>query len=215
MDIFMDKLAQRHNAQEIIRANTTAEAEELDKLRSRVAEYNECLDRLKGLIEENAAGLEGAARKNAEEINRLVEESLTKIGEIQRDSAGLEKLRGQLGDMNVAISDKFEQLSRQLEGTAQQMKETAAENTDDKLADKFAATDENVHKECVKVYRNVQAVVLEESGKRGVAQKDISAQIKAVQGKLGAVLGISIAALIVSLVGMVFQFLSQWGVSLL
>lgn len=215
MDIFMDKLAQKHNAQEIIRANTAAETEELDKLRSRVAEYNECLDRLKGLIEENTAGLKGAARKNAEEINRLVEESLTKIGEIQRDSAELEKLRGQLADMDGAISDKFEQLSKQLEGTARQMKETAAENTDDKLAEKFAATDENVHKECVKVYRNVQAVVLEESGKRDVGQKDISAQIKAMKGKLGAVLGISIAALIVSLVGMVFQFLSQWGVNLL
>lgn len=215
MDIFMDKLAQRHNAQEIIRANTTAEAEELDKLRDRVAEYNECLDRLKGLVEENAAGLKGAAGKNVEEINRLVEESLVKIREIQRDSAELEKLRAQLGDMNGAISDKFDQLSKQLEGTAQQLKETAAENSDDKLSEKFAATDENVHKECVKVYRNVQAVIMEENEKHVETLKEVSGQLNAMKGKFGAVLGISIAALIVSLVGVVFQILSQWSVNLL
>lgn len=215
MDIFMDKLAQRHNAQEIIRANTTAEAEELDKLRDRVAEYNECLDRLKGLVEENAAGLKGAAGKNVEEINRLVEESLLKIREIQRDSAELEKLRTQLGDMNGAISDKFDQLSKQLEGTAQQLKETAAENSDDKLSEKFAATDENVHKECVKVYRNVQAVIMEENEKYVGTLKEVSGQLNAMKGKFGAVLGISIAALIASLVGVVFQILSQWSVNLL
>lgn len=215
MDIFMDKLAQRHNAQEIIRANTTAEAEELDKLRDRVAEYNECLDRLKSLVEENAAGLKGAAGKNVEEINRLVEESLAKIREIQRDSAELEKLRAQLGDMNGTISDKFDQLSKQLEGTAQQLKETATENSDDKLSEKFAAADENVHKECVKVYRNVQAVILEENEKHVGTLKEVSGQLNAIKGKFGAVLGISIAALIVSLVGVVFQILSQWSVNLL
>lgn len=215
MDIFMDKLAQRHNAQEIIRANTLAEAEELDKLRNRVAEYNECLDRLKGLVEENAAGLKSAAGKNVEEISRLVEESLVKIREIRRDSTELEKLRTQLGDMDGAISDRFEQLSKQMEEISQLLKETAAEDPGGKLSDKFAATDENVHKECVKVYRNVQAVVIEEGEKHGGTLKEISGQMNAMKGKLGAVLGISIAALIISLAGVVLQLLAQWGVSLL
>ena len=234
MDIFMDKLAQSHNAQQIIRANTAAEVEELDKLRNRVAEYNECLDRLKNLVAENADGLRGAARENTAEISRLVEESLGKIREIQQDSAELEKLSGQLekmngrmdnvtsqvdsvngllgacladlGDVKGALSDKLDRLSRQVE-------ENASAKPGDKLEEKFAIADENVHKECVKVYRNVQAVIMEESGKQGEALKENSGKLTAVKGKLGVVLGISIAALVLSLTGTVLQLLQLLGVS--
>ena len=52
MDMFMDKLAQKLNAQEIIRANTAADAEEMNKLKNQIAEYNECLTKLQQLIEE-------------------------------------------------------------------------------------------------------------------------------------------------------------------
>ncbi len=38
MDTFMDKLAQRLTAQEMIRANTAAEVEELNGLRNQVRE---------------------------------------------------------------------------------------------------------------------------------------------------------------------------------
>ena len=46
MDMFMDKLAQKLTAQEIIKANTAADIEELNKLKNQIAEYNECLARL-------------------------------------------------------------------------------------------------------------------------------------------------------------------------
>lgn len=225
MDMFMDKLAQKLNAQEIIKANTTAEIEELDKLRSRVAEYNDCLDRLQKLVNEGAAGIQGASRENVAEINRLVEESLAKIREIQRDASGLEKLGGQLDNVNGqlgnmsgqlenvsgrlenmsgAISDKIDRLSGQLE-----------EKPADKLEEKFAIADENVHKECVKVYRNVQAVVMEESGKQGETLTEISGKLNVMKSRLGIVLGISVAALVFSLAGAVLQLMNLLGVGLL
>ena len=43
MDTFMDKLAQKLNAQEMIRANSAADAEEMDQLKSQLREYDECL----------------------------------------------------------------------------------------------------------------------------------------------------------------------------
>ena len=46
MDMFMDKLAQKLTAQEIIKANTAADVEELNKLKNQIAEYNECLAKL-------------------------------------------------------------------------------------------------------------------------------------------------------------------------
>lgn len=250
MDIFMDKLAQKINAQEIIKANTTAEIQELNGLRSRVAEYNECLDRLQKLVEENAAGLKGASRENTAEIKRLVEESLAKIRAIQQDASGLEKLGGQIGDMKVqvdSVSGKLGnvggqlgdmkvqvdsingqlgsmsaqlgeakgELANKLEQLSVRLAERPDENPGDGLEERFTAVEENVHKECVKVYRNVQAVVMEESGKQGEALAEMSEKLNTMKGRLGIVLGISAAALVFSLAGAVLQLLDLLGIGLL
>ena len=58
MDNFMDKLAQRFNAQEIIKANSQAEAQELDKLRMQMDAYDECLKEMRRLNLKNMEGLE-------------------------------------------------------------------------------------------------------------------------------------------------------------
>lgn len=250
MDIFMDKLAQRTNAQEIIRANTTAEIEELDKLRSRVAEYNECLDKLQKLVNEGAAGIKSASGENVAEINRLVEASLAKIKEIQQDASGLEKLgrqientngqleklsdqlgdintrqdgvAGQLGSMseqlgnvNGQLKSVSEELSGKVDLLSRQLEEKEQEKPGDRLDEKFAVADENVHKECVKVYRNVQAVVMEESGKQAETLAEISGKLNATRGRLGIVLGISAAALVFSLASAVMQLLNLLGIGLL
>ena len=39
MDTFMDKLAQKMNAQEMIKANSAAEAAKMEQLQNQVAEY--------------------------------------------------------------------------------------------------------------------------------------------------------------------------------
>ncbi len=250
MDIFMDKLAQKINAQEIIKANTTAEIQELNGLRSRVAEYNECLDRLQKLVDENAAGLKGASRETTAEIKRLVEESLAKIRAIQQDASGLEKLGGQIGDMRAQVDSVNGQLgnvdgqlgdmkvqvdsingqlgsmsaqlgeakgelANKLEQLSVRLEEKPDENPGDGLEERFTAVEENVHKECVKVYRNVQAVVVEESGKQGEALAEMSEKLNAMKGRLGIVLGISVAALVFSLAGAVLQLLDLLGIGLL
>ena len=43
MDTFMDKLAQKLNAQEMIKANSAADAEEMNQLKNQLREYDECL----------------------------------------------------------------------------------------------------------------------------------------------------------------------------
>ena len=89
------------------------------------------------------------------------------------------------------------------------------EDIGDGLEEKFSAAEENVHKECVKVYRNVQAVVMEESGKQGEALAEMSGKVNAMKGKLGFVLGISVVALVFSLAGAVLQLLDLLGIGLL
>lgn len=202
MDMFMDKLAQRLTAQEIIKANTAADAEELNKLKDRVAEYNECLDKLQKLITDGGIKLENA-QVNGEELNRLIEESIQKIQAMQQDTASLEALQQkfaeQLAAMETAVAERQASSEQVLLGH---------------VADRMNASDENVHKECVKVYRNVQAVVVEEGGKQSEVLTELSAKVGSMKGKLGAILGISITALILSLGSVVMSVLEMLNISL-
>lgn len=63
-----------------------------------------------------------------------------------------------------------------------------------------------MHKECVKVYRNVQAAVVEENEKQteAIAKKVTSC----LGGRLNGVLGVSIAALLVAAADIVLHVLS-------
>lgn len=60
MDTFMDKLAQKLTAQEMIKANVAAETEELVQLRKQLAEYDACLEKFRRLVDEGAEKLRGS-----------------------------------------------------------------------------------------------------------------------------------------------------------
>ena len=59
MDTFIDKLAQKLTAQDMINANSAADAAELTRLREQMAEYE---DLLKDIQEENEKGKDSASR---------------------------------------------------------------------------------------------------------------------------------------------------------
>ncbi len=269
MDMFMDKLAQRINAQEIIKANISAETEELNHLRSRAAEYTDCLEKLQKLIEESSEKMKNS-QVNGEEIDKLVSESIDKIRALQQDTGALEqlqksfterfdeadrkqgeclssvnrileeKLEGmdqtldeRLEDMDQRLVSKVDDMHRQIESgledagqrmesrlesmdstLKEKLEQMSRQNEDDsdkqlleQLSERIGLTEENVHKECVKVYRNVQAVVVEENNKQSEVLNDVKGKMEAVGKKLKAVMGISIAAVAVSLISVVMQFL--------
>lgn len=93
MDTFIDKIASKFTAQEIIKANSEAEEKELKRLKEQLEEYD------------------------------------VRLQEIRK-----------LNLKNLEIADKLDKMLQEEQG-----------------AD--ADTIEAVHKECVKVYRNVQAVI--------------------------------------------------------
>ena len=167
MDTFMDKLAQKLTAQEMIKANTAADAEEMERLKAEMKEYRDILTQMKQMVEDGSEKLQNA-KVDGKEIDRLVQESIEKIEQIQQQQ-------------------NTEELQKA-------------------LVDRISVAEENTHKECVKVYRNVQAVVVEENGKQ---TDSIAEVVNSVNGKLNAVLGISIAALVVAVGGVVFQVLTR------
>ena len=79
------------------------------------------------------------------------------------------------------------------------------------MFEKLDGVEENVHKECVKVYRNVQAVLVEESGKQTENLNELKGAVASLKGRTGAVLGISAAALILSMGAVLLQLLVMAG----
>ena len=198
MDMFMDKLAQKLNAQEIIRANTTAEVEELNKLRSRVAEYSDCLDKLSAMVESSSAKLE-AANVDTAELKTRTEALMGSVdalkGAVEGNSGSI---KGLAQEVDSLLKESLEKIAAMQQGV-----ETIV-----------ASSGENVHRECVKVYRNVQAVVVEEGAKQTENLQQMDAKVEAVKGKAGAALGISIVTLVLVLSSVIMQVLELLNISL-
>ena len=113
MDNFMDKIAQKFNAQDMIRANSHAEAMEMKRLEAQVEEYERILQDVK------RANLKSV--EMTEVVKQLAAESLDKLDNMQKESV--------VEDVKTAVEEII------------------------------SKSDEYVHTECVKGYRNVKAVV--------------------------------------------------------
>lgn len=180
MDSFMDKIAQKLSAQEVIRANSAADAAQMERLEKQVAEYDACMKEMRRLNLKNAENeqklniliekcsqqmeeslhkyskqLRTMAEDNSQQIRKLTEEAVLKIqgteSEAQRD-----------GEVKEQIEKKIE---NQIESQTEELRSTLSGNME-KLLELFNNADEFVHKENVKVYRNVQAAVVEELEKQ-------------------------------------------------
>ena len=95
MDTFMDKLAQKPNAQEMIKANSAADAEEMDQLKNQLREYDECLAQMQQVNKElravNHAMETLMSETIAPEVTKLSEESVAAIRKMQQENT--EKLQ--------------------------------------------------------------------------------------------------------------------------
>jgi DNA anti-recombination protein RmuC len=217
MDTFMDKLAQKLTAQEMIKANTAADTEELKQLREKIKEYDSCLAKMQKVSDELQAVKEELGNvvsdKIAPEIQKISDESSSKLEQAAAetalklenakiDTSEIEKLINETRSRIQQITDESLEKIREIQAAAPQ---TNNEELTQNLSDKIEGSNDFVHRECVKVYRNVQAVIVEESGKQLEAQ---TGALKPLAGKIKAVMGVSVATLVISAIGVVLQILS-------
>ena len=102
MDNFMDKITQKLNSQDMIRANAAADAAELENLENQVTvfkeqieKYDDCLQEMRQL---NLRNIESA--KEVKELTRQAGESLEKTaGEVE--SASVSRIK-QTSDLSIA-----------------------------------------------------------------------------------------------------------------
>lgn len=164
MDNFIDKLAQKFTAGEVIRANSVAEERELKRLREQVAEYERCLQEMRKLQVTNsqtARQIHDLMTEGREGFRKLTEESVTKVEQLQLSSVEKTEWKEEtLQETREAVTE--------LSGLMKQLVECLEKNQ--KEVEKwFQQADDFLHKENVKVYRNVQAVVVEEVTKKSEA----------------------------------------------
>ncbi len=204
MDTILDKLSQKFTAQEIIKANTEADTKALERIQEQVKQYNNCLEEMKkvnGQTKQTLSEIEKTLQagldnfKNAEiptdSITHLVEESLAQIKALQKESV----------DLQGVLDEKFAGQNEALVAAVEE-----------KCVSANAEVTDFVHKECVKVYRNVQAVQVEENGKQTEA---LTAEIAKVTKKAKAAWGISVATLVFSILataGVVFELMIMLGI---
>jgi uncharacterized protein YhaN len=168
MDNFMDKLAQKFNAQEMIKANSEAEANEMKKMKLQISEYEKILQEMRKLNYKNT--------EISEKLDLMVGETADKIQSIKEDE---QKLLGLLRDITDEQTRNMEsdQELRQEEitewGRERELRDKEKQEKNDNskqviseltqfIENKFQSSDDFSHKENVKVYRNVQAVVVDE-----------------------------------------------------
>lgn len=178
MDNFMDKVTEKLNSQEIIRANAAADAAALENLEKQLAlfkdqmeKYDDCLQEMRKLNLKNiesAQGVQELAVKANEKlgkslgeveaasvsriketsdlsiagINQTLNESLAKIAEIKENADNLEKITEDMSGLQTKIEERFR-------------------NMEDFL-----------HIDNIKVYRNVQAAMMEELEKQAAVLKE-------------------------------------------
>jgi len=158
MDNFIDKLAQNFTAQEMIKANSQAEAEEMKRLQTQVAEYERILQEMRKLNYKNT--------ELSEKLDLMIGDNAAKIEGMKIDERKFLALLRDLTDEQTR--NREEELAKkeaerlEQEQAQEKQKESDLKAITELLDDRFQRSDDFAHKENVKVYRNVQAVVVEE-----------------------------------------------------
>lgn len=183
MDNFMDKIVQKLNSQDMIRANAAAEAAELENLETQVTlfkdqleKYDQCLQEMRKLNLKNiesAQGVQELAGKANETVGKTAREvesvSVSKIKQTSDISiAGIKQTSDiSIAGINQTVEESLAKIA-EIKENASNMEEITETMTglQEKLEDLFKSMEDFLHTDNVKVYRNVQASMIEELGKQ-------------------------------------------------
>ncbi len=195
MDNFIDKLASKFSAQEFIKANSQAEAAEMKRLQLQVAEYEKILQEIRKQNYKNA--------ELTDKIESIIGENAGRIKDIQSDEVQmLATLKDLLDEQRKLREEELARLDEQKHFEEEQAEQTKLDIK--AIEELIKNSNDFVHKENVKVYRNVQAVVTDElqtqtqhleSENKKLATKINLAMIFAVLSLLGAVAGVVLQVL--------------------
>ncbi|MBD5513668.1 MAG: hypothetical protein HDR06_03185 [Lachnospiraceae bacterium] len=176
MDTFIDKIAQKRNAQEMIRANMTAEAAKMEQMENQMKEYDAIMQEIRQVNLKTATNIaelqealkECVSRLEAMQAQEPLKECVSRLEAMQAQEP-LKECISRLEAMQA--QEPLKECISRLE--AMQVQEKSETLNSQELAqirevmeEKFKQSDDFLHRENVKVYRNVQAAVAEELSKQ-------------------------------------------------
>ncbi|MBD5484424.1 MAG: hypothetical protein HDR18_02675 [Lachnospiraceae bacterium] len=176
MDTFIDKIAQKRNAQEMIRANMTAEAAKMEQMENQLKEYDAIMQEIRQVNLKTAANVgelqealqECISRLEAMQAQEPLKECISRLEAMQAQDS-LKECISKLEAVQAQEPLK-ECISRLEAMQAQEKSETLSSQElaqiREVMEEKFKQSDDFLHRENVKVYRNVQAAVAEELSKQ-------------------------------------------------
>lgn len=203
----MDKLAQKVNAQEMIKANSQAEAAEMKRLQMQVAEYEKILQEMRKLNYKNAElsdKMEAMIGDNAGKIEGMKEDEHRLVTAL-RDLTD-EQTRNREAELGKKESETLERELAETEKYKNQIRDIA-----ELLEKKFANSDDFVHKENVKVYRNVQAVVVDETKRQA---EEAQTQYQKLDKKVNRVMIFSILSMAASVISILLMIINMLNIKL-
>ena len=185
MDNFMDKISQKLNSQDLIRANAAADAAEMENLENQVAvfreqfeKYDDCLQEMRKLNLKNmesAQGVQDLADKASEKLEKAVGEvESASVSRIQQTSdmsiAGIQQTSdASIAGINQAVAQSLAKIAEIKDSSDKDNLEKITEAVSGLLAkedEAFKNLEDFLHTDNVKVYRNVQAAMIEELEKQ-------------------------------------------------
>jgi hypothetical protein len=164
----------------MIKANTEAEANEMKKMRLQISEYEKILQEMRKLNYKNT--------EMSEKLEIMIGENADKLQAIKDDE---QTLVSKLHDITDEQTRNMESENAKKENTNDIVKEL-----EEFMEGKFQNSDDFVHKENVKVYRNVQAVVIDELKRYTDLLLE---ENKSLRKKINAVMCIGVIAAVASI----------------
>lgn len=170
--------------------------------------------------EENLNRISQAGEENLNRVSQAGEESLRAIaasGEeklAQTAQAYLDRLQAFSGEEETRAAQREERLQNSL-SAAERMEQAVGTHLEE-MKELMKQSDEFTHKENVRVYRNVQAVVVEEVKKQMAAMEEQNQELivrnEQLQKRFGGLRPLVLTAMVASLLNIVLFILQALGV---
>lgn len=198
----MDKIAHKLSSQEIIQANSAADAAELESLekqltvfRQQMEKYDDCLQEMRKLNLKNI--------ESAQEVQILADKANEKLGQTagEVEAVSVSKIK-ETSDLSIAginqtLNESLAKIAEIKESSDHLDKITEnMSGLQEKQEELFKNLEDFLHTDNVKVYRNVQAAMQEELEKQTTELKE---SYEKAAGKSGVLLPFMIITMIISI----------------
>ena len=207
MDNFMDEIVQKFTPQEMIRANAAADAAEIESL-EQMEKYDDCLQEMRQVNLKNI--------ETAQDVQQLADKMGQHLGKTagEVEAASVSKIK-ETSDLSMAGIQKAidESLAKIAEikehaDNTQQIAEMVNE-LQDKTENVIKNLEDFLHTDNVKVYRNVQASMVEELDRRTGELKE---ELQKTQKKSGILFPLVLITMILSALNLIVAVLGLLGI---